>query len=117
MVLEAIFADVAQELLHLRNLHHPGPAEGIQRIIRKPALAYVTADPPGEIVRGESREAHGARFYATHAGAKGIFLAHGSSDNGLEVHLNILEEVFRQIAAMKADRFVGIIAVVVVPVE
>ena len=40
-----------------------------------------------------------------------------SGNDFLEVHSDALEEVLGQIAAMEADGLIGIVAVVVVPIE
>ena len=41
MMLKAVLADVAQQLLHLRNLNHASAAKGIQRIVGKRTLADI----------------------------------------------------------------------------
>src|SRR5277367_5293802 len=64
MVLEAVFADVAQKLLHVRNLNHAGAAKRFQGIISERAPADVAADFPREVIGGKAREAHGAGFDA-----------------------------------------------------
>ena len=43
VVLEAVLADVAQQLLHVGDLDHAGAAEGVERIVGEGALADVAA--------------------------------------------------------------------------
>ena len=101
----------------LRNLHHAGAAERRQRIVGELALADVAIDGAFQIVGGEAREAHRAGLHQAFAGAVGVLAADGAGDDLLEIHLDALEEVLRQVAAVEADGLVGIVAVVVVPVE
>ena len=117
MVLEALLADVAQQLLQLRDVGDAGTAEGLQRIARELAFANVATNAAMEVVGGEAREAHRAGLHAAHAGAEGVLLADGAGDDGLEVHDDVFEEVLGQIGAVEADALVRIAAVVVVPVE
>src|SRR5208283_3587838 len=97
--------------------HHSGPAEGIQGIVGESAFADIAANPAGAIVGGKAREAHRARLHAADAGSEGVFAAHRPGDDFLEIHAHVLEEVLGKVAAMEADGLVGIVAVVVVPVE
>src|ERR1022692_407113 len=117
VMLEAVFADEAQQGLKVRNLHHAGAAEGSQRIVGELALADVAIDAAFQIVGGEAREAHRAGLHQALAGAVSVLAAHRAGDDLLEVHLDTLEEVLRQVAAMEAHGLVGIVAVVIVPVE
>ena len=58
MVLEAVLADVMQQLLHLWNFDNAGAAESVQRIVGKPSLADVTAHLARGVVGGEAGKAH-----------------------------------------------------------
>src|SRR5579863_5854417 len=44
VMLEAVFADVTQQLLHVRNLDDSCAAEGFQRIIGKASFAHIATD-------------------------------------------------------------------------
>src|ERR1035441_5608911 len=82
------------------------------------ALADVTANGAAEVVGGEAGEAHGAGLDGAVQRAVGILLAHRTRDDELVVHLHtFLEEVFGQVGTVEADGLVGVVAVVVVPVE
>src|ERR1019366_4687523 len=117
VMLEAVLADEAQERLEMRNLDHAGAAESGQRIVGELALSHVAIDAAFQIVGGEARVAHRAGFHQALAGAVGVLAAHRAGDDLLEVHFDRLEEVLRQVAAVEAYGLVGIVAVVVVPIE
>src|ERR1039458_10821068 len=72
---------------------------------------------PGAVVSRDAAEAHRPGLHSPDAGAEGVRLAHRARDDFLEVHAHVREEMFGQVAAMEADRLVGVFAVVVVPVE
>src|SRR5271167_169668 len=116
VVLEAVFADVAEEFLEMGDFYYAGAAEGFEGIVGEGAFAYVAGDFSGAIVGGEARETHGAAFDAADAGTEGVVFADGAGDDFLKVHADILEKMFRQVAAVEADGLVGIVGVVVVPV-
>ena len=58
VMLETVFADVVQQLLHLRNFDHAGAAESIQRIVGESAFADVAAHLAGGVVGREAGKAH-----------------------------------------------------------
>src|SRR5713101_8402981 len=107
-MLEAALADVAQQMLHARNLDYARAAESLERIVGKHSLAHVPADSALAIVGGKPRVAHGPSLHTAHTGAEGVFLPYGSCDDLLKVHAHVLEEVLWQIAAVEAYRLVGI---------
>jgi hypothetical protein len=117
MMLESLAADVLQQLLQLGNLGHARAAEGGQRIVGELARSDIAADYTATIVGRVARIAHRAALDAAHAGAEGVFLAHGAGNDLLEVHLDFVEEVLGQVGAVEADALIGMAAVVVVPVE
>ena len=117
VVLEAVFADVAQQALQVGDADYAGAAEGVERIVGEFAFADVAADLAFAVVGGEAGEAHGPGFDQAHAGAVSVFAAHGAGDDLLEIHLDGFEEMLGQIAAVEADGLIGIVAVVVVPIE
>src|ERR1035437_8690499 len=118
VVLEAVFADVAKQRLHVRDLHHAGPAEGVQRVVGERALADVAANYAGEIVSREARKAHGAGLHRAVERAVGVLLANGARDDELIVHLHaFFEKMLRQVRAVEAHRLIWVLAVVVVPIE
>ena len=83
----------------------------------KRAFAHIAPHRSLAIIGRESGETHGAGFDPAHAGSKGILLANRAGNDLLEIHPHILEEVLRQIAAVEAHRLVGIVSVIIVPVE
>jgi len=118
MMLEAVLADITQQFLHLWNLNHACPAEGMQRIVGKRTLTDIARDLPGKVVGGEASEAHCSSLYCSIQCAVRILFANGSGDDLLEVHFHaLIEEVFRQIRAVKAHRLVRVVPVVVVPIQ
>jgi len=60
---------------------------------------------------------HWASLDSSHARSKRVFLAHGSGNDLLKIHAHIFEKMLGKIAAMKTNSLVGIIRVVVIPVE
>ena len=117
VVLEAVLADVVQKLLEIGNLHDSDASEGIQRVVRERAFFHGPADCACGIVRRETREAHGTWLDSSDDCSEGVFLAYCARDDFLEVHADILEEVLGKIAAVEADGLVGIVTVVVVPIQ
>lgn len=65
VVLEAVLADVAEELLHVGDLDDARAAEGVERVVGECSLADVALDLAGEVVGGEAGEAHGAGLHLT----------------------------------------------------
>ena len=96
----------------------PAPPKVLSGSSVKRALADVAGDLAGEVVGGEAREAHGAGLDRAVERAVRVFLADGARDDELVVHLHAFaEEVLGQVGAVEADGLVGVVAVVVVPVE
>src|SRR6266851_2698221 len=116
-MLEAVLADIAQQFLQPGNFNHSGTAKRLERIVRESPATRIAADFCGNIVSGKAGETHGAGFDSSHACPESIFHADGSSDDRLVVHFHLTEEMLGKIAAVEADRFVGIGAVIVIPVE
>src|SRR5712691_6661296 len=114
---KTVLADVMEQLLHVRNFNHAGSAKRFQRIVGEAPTSNIAANLPRKIIGREAGEGHGAGLHATDARAKGVLFADGSSNDGLKIHLHILEEMLGKVAAVKTNRFVGIAAVIVVPVE
>ena len=118
VMLEAVLADVAEELLHVGDFDDTCAAEGVERVVGEGAFAYVAGDLAGEVVGREAGEAHRAGLNRAVEGAVRVLLAHGARDDELVVHLHAFaEEVLGQVGAVETDSLVGVVAVVVVPVE
>src|SRR5258708_16778621 len=117
LMLESVLAYVAKKFLQEGNAYEAGTAEGFEGVVGKRAFAHVTADFPLPVIGRKTRKAHGAGFHLADAGSKGIFRADRARDDFLKIHSNVREETLRNIAAAKANCFVGIIGVVVVPIE
>src|SRR5882762_8812181 len=116
-MLEPAFADVAKKFLQMRYMHDTGAAKSFKRIVGEVSFADIAADFPLTIVRRNASKTHRAGLDSAHAGTKGVFLAYRSSDDLLKIHAHILEKMLGQIAAVKTNGLVGIIRVVVIPVE
>src|SRR5580704_6704267 len=112
VMLEAVFADVAEQFLEMRDFYYAGAAESFEGIVGEGAFAYVAGNFSGEIVGGETRKTHGAAFDAANASAERVVLADGAGDDFLKVHADILEKMLGQVAAVEADGFVGIVGVI-----
>ncbi len=95
----------------------PAPPKVVSGIVGEFAFADVAVDGAFQVIGGEAGVAHGAGFHQALTGAVGVFAAHRAGDDLLEIHLHGLEEMLGQIAAVEADGLVGIVAVVVVPIE
>ena len=91
--------------------------KGFKGIFGESAFADVAGDFAFAVIGGKPGEAHRAAFHASHDGAEGILFANGSSDDLLEVHAEVLEKMFRQVAAVEAHGFVRIVGIVVVPIQ
>ena len=81
VVLKALATNVLQQLLQLRNFRHARAAKSFQRIVGEFTLACIAAHHAAPIVGGVARIGHGARLYAPHASAEGIFLAHRAGND------------------------------------
>src|SRR5205807_4141873 len=114
---EPAFADVAEKLLQLRNMHDAGAAKGFERIVGKISFADVAANFSFTIVGRDADKTHRTGLDSAHAGAKGVFLADSTGDDLLKVHAHILEKMLGKIAAMETNGLVGIVRVIVIPVE
>src|ERR1700757_3008544 len=110
-MLESTLADEAEEFLQPGNSDDARAAKSFQRIVGEFAFADVAADLAVEVVGGEAEVAHGSGFHSSDASAEGVFLADGSGDDLLVVHLDVGEEVLWQVGAVEADGLVGIVAV------
>ena len=109
---------IAEEFLHVGDFDNAGAAEGVERVVGEGALAGVAGDAAGEVVGGKTREAHVAGLHGAVECAVGVLLAYRARDDELVVHLYAFaEEVLGQVGAVEADGLVGVVAVVVVPVE
>src|SRR5712692_2172176 len=117
VMLESVLADVTQEFLQVGNANHAGAPESLERIVSEFPFSDVTTDFPLPIIRRKTYKAHRAGFHLADTGSKGIFLADRAGDDLLKIHANVFEEVLRQIAAVKANRLVRVIGVVVIPIQ
>src|SRR6266849_100292 len=111
------FANKAKKFLQVGNVHDAGAAKSLERIIGEGSFADIAADFPFTIIRRDAGKAHRTGLDSSHARSKRVLLTHCSGDDLLEIHAYILEEMLRKIAAVKTDGLVGIIRVVVIPVE
>src|SRR6267378_6226386 len=114
---EPAFTDMPEKFLQLRNMHDAGAAKRLQRIVGEGSFADIAADLPCTIIRCYAGKAHRTGLNSSHARAKRVFLANRPGDDLLKIHAYILEEMLGKIAAVKTDGLVGIIRVVVIPVE
>src|SRR5437588_4059747 len=118
MVLEAVFADESQQLLHLWNLYDACATEGMQRIVCKRTLTDIAFDLSIQVGSRESRKAHGACLHGAVERSMGILLANRSGNDLLVIHLHaFVEDVFRQVRAVEADCVIWVITVVMVPMQ
>src|ERR1700724_2221320 len=100
-MLEAALADVAQQVLQLRNPDHAGAAERLQRIVGELTFPDVAVDRTFTIVGRKPREAQGAGFHAAHARSVSVLLANRACDDLLKIHADFFEEMLGKIAAME----------------
>src|SRR6202451_3885568 len=116
-MLKSVLANIVEKFLQMRNLHHAHSAKGIQSVAGKFTFPHITANPPRRVIGGEARVTHRSGLHAAYHGAECIFLAHGPGNDLLKIHWEVLEKMLRQIAAMETHSLVGIVAVIVIPVE
>src|SRR4029077_7399125 len=106
-----------KKLLQSGDLHHARTAERLEGIVRKSSAPGIAADFSVDIVSGKPRKAHGTGLDTSNARAKRIRAATRACNYLLEIHLHFFEKVFWQVAAMETHGLVGIVSVIVVPVE
>src|ERR1017187_3482817 len=116
-MLEAALADVAEQLLKLRDAYHAGAAKGFERIVGELAFPDVAVDRALAVVGGKAHETHRPGLPPAYASPINVLTPHRACPNGLEVHVGLPEEVPGKVAAMEANRLVGVVTVIVVPVE
>src|SRR5581483_593326 len=87
MVLETVFANVMEQFLHLWNLDYACAAEGVQGIIREPALANVASHLSSCVIGREASKAHFLWLYQTDNRSVSVVFAHSTGDDLLEVHV------------------------------
>jgi hypothetical protein len=63
VVFEAVFADVAQEFLHVGYTDYAGSSEGGQRVVGKFSFAYIAADDSFAVISRESGKGHSSGFH------------------------------------------------------
>src|ERR1700704_600931 len=78
VMLEAAFANEAQQLLQLGDADDAGTTKRFQGILGECAFADVAGDFSFAVVGGKSCVAHRAAFHTPHDGAKGVLFADGS---------------------------------------
>lgn len=117
VVLEAVAADVMHERGEAWDLHDSLGAEGVEGIVGEVAVAYVSSDAAGEIVGGDAAEGDGASGCAAGEGSYCVGLAEYGAEDGSGADADVGQEVFGPVAAVEEDALVGIVAVVVVPVD
>src|SRR5438445_11400079 len=93
MVLESVFADVMQQLLHLRNFDHSSAAKRVQRVIREPAFSNVAAHLPCSIVGGKASKAHLLWLDQANNRAVSVLFPDGAGDDFLEIQFERTQEV------------------------
>src|SRR6266568_3798336 len=111
------FADITQKFLQMRNVQDAAAAKSLQRIVGELTFADIAADFPFAIIRRNAYKPHRAGLHSPYACAKRIFLAYCPGNDLLEIHAHILEEMLGKIAAVETNGLVGIIRVVVIPVQ
>src|SRR5258705_12924735 len=117
VVLKTVFADVAQKALELRNFDDARSPKSVERIVGKRTFADISTHDSGCVVGGEAGKAHGTRLHSADTRSESIFFSDCPGDDFLEIHADILKEMLGQIAAVKAHCLVGIISIVIVPIE
>src|SRR5260370_19369369 len=116
-MVEPEFGDITQKFLQMRNMHDAGAAKSLQRIVGERTFADIAADFSLAIIRRNAGKTHRAGLHSSYACAKRIFLAYCPGNDILEIHAHILDEMLGKIAAVETNGLVGVIRVVVIPVE
>jgi len=117
VMLVSALADELEQVLEAIDPYDASAAEGFERIIGEFAFAGVSADGTVEIVGADSQEGHRTRRDISDDGSVGVIFSDGPGDDVLESHFGGSEEALGEIAAMEHDGAIGIVAVVVIPVE
>jgi hypothetical protein len=118
VVFKAISADVGQQLAEACHLADRDAAIHAKGVVRELPLAHVGLDLSRRIVRGNPEERHLPRCDVPLDRAEATLSAERLSQEIERGDLNVLtHEALWEIAAMGTDAFVGLMAVVVVPVQ
>src|SRR6266702_1479082 len=117
MMLEAILTNNVHQRRKSRYSNHCARSKGIQWIIGKFSLAYISSNLTVEIVGADSAEGQRPLACATLHRAKCVLLSESRSKDmsGGDPHLR--QKVFCPVAAMKQNAFLRIVTVVVIPVD
>src|ERR1700759_5608032 len=75
VMLESLFTDKSQQLLHMGNSYHARASKRLQRIVRELAFANIPANLACVVIRREAQIRHRPRLYTPHAGAEGVSFA------------------------------------------
>src|SRR5262245_21796902 len=117
MVLEAIPADEAHQLLQLGNVYNGARAERLQRSVGQLSFANVSPYAALSIVCRDSAEGDRPLRRAARERAVRILLAEGRAEDGSGRDRDVRQKRFGPIAAVDEHALVGIVAVIVVPVH
>jgi len=117
MMLESVLADYLHQRLQVFDVRHTVSAECVQRVVGHLAFAHVRLNDAFLVVGGYSCECERTGRHASDARAERTLFAHRACNDLLVIHLDVAEYGLRQVAAVEQHAFVGIVAVVVIPVE
>ena len=107
-----------QQALQVRDPHDAVAAERLERVVRELALADVAADRAHRVVGHDAAEGERLALIRPTTVPNVFSRPDRAGDDRLVVHLRDLgEHLRRQVAAVEDDRLVGIVLVVVVPVD
>jgi len=117
VVFETHVADVLHKVLEVVYFEDAVSAEGIEFVVGEFALSNVAGYQPRRVVGGSSAEGRFCGFDSSGDSPEGVFFSDGAGDDFLVIHFFVSQERYRNVAAVKKDAFVGVVGIVVVPVE
>src|SRR5258708_1344946 len=93
VVFKSAFANKAHQVLHSGNFYDACASERAQWVVGESSLAHIATHLARGVVSGDTSKTHGLGFDQSHTRTKRIFLADGSGDDLLEVHLYRAEKM------------------------
>src|SRR5690606_15005009 len=118
MMLKPILTDVAHQVLQAGHFDDCPAAKCLQRIVYKHAVPHICLNNAVTVVCGHTRIAEGASRGAARNHAVGILITKCGTENRHVFHLEFRsKEALGPVTTMKQHTFVGIIGVVIVPID
>ena len=117
VMLEAVSADDLQEFRQPLDLDDGSGAEGIERIVGELPVADISTNLSGKVVGADPPEGDRTCRSPALERAHRVFFSEHRAQNRRGSNPNIGKKILRPIAAVKEHAFVGVFAIIVIPVN